>query len=98
MAAINESYRDAGLVTLAVDIGEDPETVRGYMERTNLPFVVVLDQDTEVAAGYRISGIPTHYFVDDEGILRDRRIGPMSKEEMERRVQELILGAAGPSD
>jgi peroxiredoxin len=88
--ATYERHSDAGLVVLALDLGEDAETARGYTERTGLSFVVLLDQYTEVAAAYRITGIPTHYFVDAGGILRDQRIGPMGGDEMERRILDLL--------
>lgn len=92
--AAYEQYRDAGLVILAIDIGEDPGTVGAYVERTGLTFTIALDRDTEVAAAYRIAGIPTHYFIDADGILRDWRIGSMGKKAIERKVQAIMSPAS----
>lgn len=88
--AAHERYRDEGLVVLAIDIGEEPDTVRSYVERTGLTFSVGLDQSTEVAALYRISGVPTHYFIDAGGVLRDWKIGSMGENEMDRKLQALL--------
>ena len=79
---------------LALDIGEDTNTVRGYVKRTSLTYTVGLDQSTEIAARYRIVGIPTHFFVDRDGVLREWRIGSMSKKTMEKKVAEIMGPAA----
>jgi len=60
--------------------------VREYVERTGLPFSVVLDSDSGVSATYRIVGIPTHLFVDANGILREQRIGSMSKATIDKKL------------
>jgi cytochrome c biogenesis protein CcmG/thiol:disulfide interchange protein DsbE len=78
-----------GLVILALSIGEDTSTVRGYVQRTGLTYAIGLDQATEIAARYRIVGIPTHFFVDRDGILREWRIGSMSKKTMEKNVAKI---------
>jgi cytochrome c biogenesis protein CcmG/thiol:disulfide interchange protein DsbE len=79
-----------GLVVLALSIGEDAGTVRGYVQRTGLTYAIGLDQTTEIAARYRIVGIPTHFFVDKNGIIRELRIGSMSKKTMEKNVKEIM--------
>ncbi len=89
-------YRDDGLAIVAVNLGENPTTVSGYVERTGLTFPVGLDWTTGVAATYRIVGIPSHYFVDPDGVLRYRRIGALSREQMEEKVQSILPGALDP--
>ncbi|HEU4758834.1 MAG TPA: redoxin domain-containing protein [Dehalococcoidia bacterium] len=91
---VYEANSDRGLVILALSIGESTETVRGYVQRTGLTYTIGLDQSTAVAARYRIVGIPTHFFVDADGIIRDWRIGSMSKKTMEKKV-EGIMSPAG---
>jgi cytochrome c biogenesis protein CcmG/thiol:disulfide interchange protein DsbE len=91
--AVYQEKQDEGLVVLALSIGEGASTVRDYVERTGTTFTVGLDRGTDIAATYRIVGIPTHYFVDSDGILRDWRIGSMSKKTMEKKV-DAILSAA----
>ncbi len=88
--AAHEQFRDAGLVVLAVNVGEDPETVGRYVERAGLDFVVGLDPRTEAAATYRITGLPSHYFIDADGVLRDWRIGSMDKSGMERKIRAIL--------
>jgi len=98
---IQETYdanKDEGLVILAVSIGEEADTVRGYVERTGITYTVGLDETTEIAARYRIVGIPTHFFIDRDGVLREWRIGSMSKKTMEKKVNEIIGPGAEESE
>jgi peroxiredoxin len=87
---VYEKYQAEGLVILALSIGEETGTVQSYVERTGLTYTIGLDQDTAIAARYRIVGIPTHYFVDRDGILREWRIGSMSKKTMEKNVGKIL--------
>jgi cytochrome c biogenesis protein CcmG/thiol:disulfide interchange protein DsbE len=89
-----QKYKDQGLVILSPAIGEDPSAVSGYVKRTGLTFTVGLDETTQLAANYRIVGIPTHFFIDREGILRVWRIGSMSTSTMEKNIETIMSTAA----
>ena len=91
----NEHKDIDGLVLLAPAIGESRDTVAGYMERTDLHYPVGSDPTTQISANYRVLGIPTHIFVDREGIVRDMRVGAMSKKTMEKKVA-LLAGSPNP--
>jgi cytochrome c biogenesis protein CcmG/thiol:disulfide interchange protein DsbE len=88
--AVYRQFQDAGLVVLAVDLGEDPVTVRNYAQRAGLTFTVALDQRNEAAGIYRIAGPPTHYFIDADGLIRDWQNGSMSKETIEKKVSAIL--------
>ena len=91
--AVYQANQDQGLVIIALSIGESASTVQDYVDRTGLTYTIGLDQNTAIAAQYRIVGIPTHFFVDRDGILREWRIGAMSKGTMEKKVQEIMSPA-----
>lgn len=88
---VYDAHRDEhGLVLLAPAIGERAGDVAAYMERADLSYPVGLDSDTQIAANYRILGIPTHVFVDADGVIREIRVGAMSKKTMEKNVEKLL--------
>jgi thiol-disulfide isomerase/thioredoxin len=90
--AMYQKYKDQGLVILAPAIGETMDAVSGYVNRTGLTFIVGLDETTQIAANYRIVGIPTHFFIDRDGILRVWRIGSMSTGTMEKNIATILSG------
>lgn len=88
--AAYEQYKDSGLVILAVDVGEDPGTVRSYVEHTGLTYRFVADQATEIAAQYRIAGLPTHFFIDADGLVRDMRIGSLGRKTIDEKIAIIL--------
>jgi thiol-disulfide isomerase/thioredoxin len=70
------------LVVLAVNVMEEKDTVKKYMEEGKYSFEVALDEEGEIAATYLVNGLPNSYFVDEEGILLGGVPGMMTYEQM----------------
>jgi len=87
--AIAEKYAPTGLVVLAVFISEDAPTVKDYADRVGLDYLKVADPSTTIASRYRILGIPSHFFIDPDGILRSMKIGTLDPAAMEEAVAEI---------
>lgn len=90
----DEHHDSDGLVLLAPALGEATDSVTSYQKRADLHYPVGVDSDTQIAANYRVLGIPTHIFVDRDGIIRDMRIGAMSKKTMEKMISEITAAPA----
>jgi len=88
---IYEEWADKGLVILAVNIGESSSTVEDFMQSQNLSFTVLLDTKSDVAQKYNITGIPTTFFMDKDGIIQDRLVGAFqSKAQIEGRLSKIM--------
>ena len=85
--ATAEKYADAGLVVLAVFISEDEAAVKDYADRVGLDYLKVADPATKLASQYRILGIPSHYFIDREGVLQTMKIGSLDVPSMEAAIE-----------
>jgi cytochrome c biogenesis protein CcmG, thiol:disulfide interchange protein DsbE len=73
------SQRYQGEVAIiAVDQGESAKTVQGYVDKLGLPFTIPLDADTDVGRRYNVYGLPTTYFIDRQGIIRQQWTGEMN--------------------
>lgn len=70
------------LVVLAVDVMEDKETVQQYIDEGGYSFEVVLDEKGDISKTYLVSGFPTSYFVDPDGILLGGVPGMMTYDQM----------------
>ena len=97
MPFIQEIFEDSefaakGLAVLAVNIGESPDTVKDFVEGHGLSFPVLLDTTKDVALKYNIRGIPATFFIDENGIIQDMKIGPFSsKADIEWRLINSII-------
>ena len=88
----DKRFSEKGLVIVAVNLGESRSKVVQFMEDYGLSFDVLLDTSRNVGQAYNIRGIPTTFFIDKDGIIKDIKIGAFSKkEEIEWRLVNSIL-------
>ncbi|TAK36857.1 MAG: TlpA family protein disulfide reductase [Chloroflexota bacterium] len=90
IVAVYDEEQSKDLVILAVSIGEDADTVRQYVEKAGMKFTVGVDGRQSIADMYRVSGIPTHIFIDRDGIVRDVQVGGMSRSLMKQRLGKIL--------
>ena len=69
-----------------MDILEDADVVRQYVEKGGFNWVFVFDTTGEVSDTYGITAIPTSFFLDKEGIIQAVNIGAMTKRSMESQL------------
>ena len=68
-------YGDAGLVIVAVDIREEEGTVASFAQSLNATFPLGLDTDGAAQREWGAFALPTHFWVDKDGIVRDGALG-----------------------
>jgi thiol-disulfide isomerase/thioredoxin len=78
-----------GPVLLLVSLGEDPADVRRYLESTRYRLPILVDPDFSFTRSYRITGLPTHFFIDAEGKLREIAIGGLKPNGMRSRLARI---------
>ena len=88
---VYQEYKDQGVIVLAVNMGEPRDGVAGFIQDGGYTFPVLLDESmTAVGRPYRVSSIPTTFFIDREGRIASIRIGAMNLAEMARRLAEIL--------
>ncbi len=93
MAALEPIYRqrrDQGLRLLAINIMEDPDAVRAFVQKLGLSFEVLLDPEGEVMRRYGVMGLPATFMVDRQGIIRRRIMGESTPEIFEAAIKDLL--------
>lgn len=89
MQKLYQETKDSDLVILAVNVGESRDEAKSFLTDNKYNFAALLDLDQSVARQYNITGIPTSFFIDAEGNIVNKRVGPMSLEEMKSYISEL---------
>ena len=69
-----EKYGD-DLTLIAVDLGEDEETVETFLERNGYEFPVALDPEGAIGSLYPSDGIPYTVVIDREGKIAVTHLG-----------------------
>lgn len=80
---------------LAVNLREDPETVRAFMQQNNYNFTVPMDTTGAVGQAYRVSGIPHFVLIDARGKVQFVQIGygPGLEQKFEAELKKAIQAA-----
>lgn len=87
-------YQGKPVTILGVNVQESPDQVRGFADLYHLSFTLLLDRDGRVSNSYRVNALPTTFFIDREGIIRNITVGgPMTDTFLERQIESLL----GPS-
>jgi len=86
MEAVHQEYKDKDVVVIGVDIFEDEDKVRRFVERGGYSWTFVIDTTGEVTRNYGVTATPTSFFLDREGIIRAVNIGAMSEETIEAKL------------
>ncbi len=77
------------MVVLAIDQLESPATVRGYLRELSVGLRPLLDERGEVAGLYRVNALPTSFFVDEQGVVREVHPGPLTYAAIEAGLARL---------
>ncbi|GIQ65959.1 thiol-disulfide oxidoreductase ResA [Paenibacillus cisolokensis] len=76
---LNEAYKLTGVKMLAINVGENAETVQKFVDRYELKFPVVLDSEMRIKQQYRVVGMPLTVLINAEGDLIERHEGELTE-------------------
>ncbi len=78
MEQLFRTYEKDGLVILAVSIDRvtTKKDIPPFVKSMNLTFPVLVDSWGQTDKRYKLMGVPETYIIDQEGILREKVIGP----------------------
>jgi peroxiredoxin len=78
-----------GLSVLSINRNEAPDVIKGFMSELNLKLTVVLDPEARVNNRYGVVQLPISYFIDPQGIVRERIIGEIKPDLLEKTLAKL---------
>lgn len=90
LQAAGERYRDQQLQIVGVNVQEPQSAVKDFLSQRGLRFLILLDGDGKVSSTYRVRGLPTTFFIDRDGVIREQFTGEMNASVIDRRVGNLL--------
>lgn len=93
MPEIDKAYlkhKEEGLVVLAINLAEHPDTVKSFVDYYDLAFTILLDRDKAVGKLYGARALPTTYFIDRSGTIVHTYYGQMDKEALAIGLQKIL--------
>jgi cytochrome c biogenesis protein CcmG/thiol:disulfide interchange protein DsbE len=95
LQAAHAAHQDAGVQFLAVT-DELPTTVRPFMDKIGMTLPVWYDPGGKAGAAYMIQSIPTTFFLDSEGRIVARHVGALTREQLDRYLDQVTGEQAPP--
>jgi peroxiredoxin len=69
MQRAHEAVADDGIAVIAINVGEDADTINQFLADTPVAFPLPMDLDSRVVQSYPVRGLPTTFVIDPEGRL-----------------------------
>lgn len=94
LAKVTEQFKDKDVAVFAVNIEEEPDTIREFLEQRELDLPVLLDAQGEAAKKYEVSGIPQTVLVGLDGRVQVVHTGMVDNLEAEltKAIEALLAG------
>ena len=70
-----QQMKGEGILVVAINVGEDQETIEQFTSEVPVDFPLPMDTDSEVVQSWPVRGLPTTFVVDPEGRLVYRAEG-----------------------
>ncbi|SDI97432.1 thiol-disulfide oxidoreductase ResA [Salimicrobium halophilum] len=89
MEDLYPEYKEKGVEILAVNLDTTDIVVRQFMEEYQLTFPILQDKDGQVMNLYGIKPIPTTFFINPDGTVEEKVIGPLTLSKLEGHLQDI---------
>jgi len=95
---VYETHKAEGLSVVGVSVQEtSADDVRAYAQTYQLPYTIGFDGTSAVFKAWQGFGLPTHYFLDADGIIRTKHYGPLSVLQAEQILAPLLSAGGSPA-
>lgn len=75
---------------LAINSQEDQSIVKSFIRRGGYDIPFALDKYGDVSEDYGLKSVPTSYFVDKNGVIRDVYIGTISQDMFTDKIESIL--------
>lgn len=88
---VYEKYHEKGFLVLAINASGDDKNAISFIRDNNFTFPILFDRHGIAANLYHIQALPTSFFIDGNGIIRDVIIGEPFVEDLLEYQVDLLL-------
>lgn len=77
-----DKLKPQGFEIIAINTGQSREHVLEIKMSYNLTFPLLVDEEAKTAEIYRVTGLPTSFFIDETGKIREKHIGWLEEKQV----------------
>lgn len=83
------AYRDQGVVFVGVNLWDKEEEARAFLREFEITYTNGLDSEGEIAARYRVKGLPMTFFITPDGYIHQTHLGALTAEKLGKAVEAI---------
>ena len=85
-----DKYKDKGVVVLGVSVDDTAETLRAYAAQKKMNYPVIMWHEGLDETYGPLLGVPITFFIGRDGMIHEKHMGPVNKEQVEREIKTLL--------
>ena len=96
LAQVYLDYADRAVEFIGVDIWDQRQGAIDHVNRYQITYPNGVDDKGTIAISYGVRGIPEKFFIDQDGLIMKKFVGPVDADTLRRTLDELLAqGALG---
>lgn len=84
-------YRERGVVFVGINMWDNEQDARAFLKEFDITFPTGPDRRGQIAINYGLTGIPEKIFIDRDGQVTRKWLGPLNEEALRRLLDEIIV-------
>lgn len=92
MPLLQEAYnkeKNKGVEFIGINYNESYERINKFISDHRITFTILIDNDLKISMDYGVIGLPLTFFIDQNGIIKERYKGELTKELIEDRLNKI---------
>jgi cytochrome c biogenesis protein CcmG/thiol:disulfide interchange protein DsbE len=90
LAEVYLEYEGLPVEFVGVDIWDVPSAAQDHIDRYSVPYPNGIDADGIIAIDYGVTGLPEKFFINQEGLVVKKFVGPMSPSKLRDILNEML--------
>jgi len=82
---------------LGIVFEDTEDNARQFLSQMGASFPQLLDTHSGVAVAYGVAGVPETYFIDAQGIIQGKHVGPIDPQSLATWIKKLSTSAGAPT-
>jgi thiol-disulfide isomerase/thioredoxin len=90
MEQLYQANKDKDIQMLGLDVREEKPTVQGFVTSQNFHWLFLVEPSGATSDRYAVTGIPTHIFINKQGVITYRIAGGIPRKDMEAQIANVL--------
>ncbi len=90
LESLSAEYKSKGLIVVAVNVGQQKDTVSALVSKMGISYPVVLDPESIAARNYGVLGLPRTFFLDRAGRIKYKILGEASEKTLKKLILKIL--------